>query len=192
MKYFTILTFSILSIFSLKAQQNSFVFSGKVLNGSKPLYNVTVVNTDVITGTVTDNYGDFAITVKPNDLITFSSIGYKEVQFRIPDSIQADYRVLVSMVEDTILLKEDIVVPWPINRTMLKEAMLRDRKEKETVAAYAGFREIDGDPVEPEPKVFANPISFIYSKLNKKARQQKKIEKYRQLLQESDYYEVDP
>lgn len=192
MKYFAIIISFFLSFTALNAQQASFVFSGKVLNGSKALYNVTVVNNTETTGTVTDNYGDFSIKVKPNDYIVFTSIGYKDVSFKIPDTIQADYRVLVSMVEDTILLKEAVVVPWPINRTMLKEAMLSNRKEKETIAAYAGFREIEGDPVEPDPKPFANPISYIFSKLNKKARQQKKLEKYRELLQESDYYERKP
>lgn len=192
MKYFTTFIFSLLSIITLNAQQTSILFSGKILDGSKPLYNVTVVNTNNTTGTVTDNYGDFTIKVQANDLITFTSIGYKNISFKIPDTIQTDYRVLVSMVEDTILLREAVVVPWPINRTMLKEAMLSNRKEKETIAPYAGFREIEGDPVEPAPKPFANPISYVFSKLNKKARQEKKIEKYRQMLQESDYYTPEP
>ena len=187
MKYI-ILTLCLLSLFTVEAQEN-YIFSGKVLNGSKPVYNVSVVNTSKTTGTVTDNYGDFGINIYPGDFITFSSIGYKTVNYQIPDSIDADLRVLVSMVEDTILLKEAVVVPWPINRTMLKEAMLSNRKEKESISAYAGFREIDGDPVEPDPKPFANPISYIFSKLNKKARQEKKIEKYREMLREDDFYE---
>ena len=92
------------------------------------------------------------------------------------------------MVADTFLLREALVVPWPQNRTMLKEAMLNQRKEKETISPYAGFREIEGDPVEPEPKLFSNPLSFLYSKLNKKARQEKKMEKYRQILKEKEIY----
>jgi len=190
MKY-KITILCLLIVLVVEAQDN-YIFSGKILNGSKPIYNVSVVNTSKTTGTVTDAYGDFEINVYPGDLITFSSIGYKTVNYKVPDTLIADLRVLVSMVEDTILLKEAVVVPWPINRTMLKEAMLSNKKEKETVAAYAGFREIEGDPVEPDPKPLANPISYIFSKLNKKARQQKKIEKYREMLRDNDYYEVEP
>jgi hypothetical protein len=71
---------------------------------------------------------------------------------------------------------------------MLKQAMLNQRAEKQKISPYAGFIEIEGDPVAPEPKPLANPISFIFSKLNKKSRQAKKMRKYREILQEDDVY----
>jgi hypothetical protein len=160
-----------------------------VSGSSTPVYNVSVVDLNTFKGTVSDVYGSFQLKVNAGDTIRFTSIGYKTIKYQIPDTIStASFRILVSMVEDTVLLREAIVVPWPQNRTMLKEAMLNQRKEKETISPYAGFREIEGDPEEPEPKLFANPISFIYSKLNKKARQQKKMERYRQILQEKEFY----
>lgn len=189
MKYILTISFICLSFLGLKAQIN---LTGRVVQGSKPLYNVSVVNKSKLAGTVTDVYGDFALAVLPGDLIQFSSIGYKTVDYKIPDTVSTtNFRILVSMVADTILLKEALVVPWPQNVTMLKEAMLDKNTEKERIAPYAGFREIEGDPVEPAPKPFSNPISFLYSKLSKKARQDKKMQKYRDILQEGEMYDPE-
>lgn len=170
-------------------QESSIDLSGKVVNGSTPVYNVSVADMSTYKGTVTDVYGSFNLKVNQGDTIKFSSIGYKTVTYTIPDTLSGEnFRILVNMVPDTFLLKEAMVVPWPLNRTMLKKAMLNQKAEKQKISPYAGFREIEGDPVEPEPKPFANPISFIFSKLNKKARQAKKMEKYKEILQEDEIY----
>ena len=194
MRYFLSLIIILSSVASLKSQQMLINLSGKIVTGSStPVYNVSVVDKNTIKGTVSDVYGQFELKVNAGDTITFSSVGYKTVKYQIPDTIsEASFRVLVNMVADTVLLREAIVVPWPQNRTMLKEAMLDQKKEKETISPYAGFIELEGDPVEPEPKLFSNPISFLYSKLNKKARQEQKMEKYRQILQEKDMYTPEP
>lgn len=193
MKRVVVILLSFCLYFSGQAQNTLINFNGKVVTGSKPLYNVTILDSRSYTGSVSDVYGNFSLTALPGDTIRFSSIGYKTVVYTIPDTITSEsFRVLVNMVGDTFLLKEAIVVPWPQNTTMLKKAMLNYKKEKETISPYAGFREIEGDPVEPEPKLFANPISFIFSKLSKRARQEKKMEKYREILKEKEIYTPEP
>jgi hypothetical protein len=168
------------------AQQGNIYFHGKVVKGSEPLYNATIYNINQSFGTVTDRYGDFAIMANINDTIKISSIGYKTVYFVLPDTInEQKYRVLVNMVEDTVLLKEAVVVPWPVNRTMLKRAMLDNRSEKERIGGYAGFRTVEGPVSEPEPKLM-NPVSFLYDKLNKQSRQQRKMDKYRRIIEEGE------
>ncbi len=159
---------------------------GKVVSGSSPLYNVTIANTSKNTGTVSGVTGDFAVLVEKGDVIRFSSIGYKAVSYKVPDTLaQNSFRILVNLVADTIYLKEAVIVPWPVNTTMLKEAMLEKRPEENRISSYAGFVEIEGDPAPPAPK-FYNPISFLISKVGKKARQQRKMEKYRKALQETE------
>lgn len=178
---------------ALFSQDNTITLTGKVVNGSTPVYNVTVVDMQSYKGTVTDVYGSFELKVMAGDTVNFSSIGFKPLSYQIPDTLKTDkFRILVSMVPDTFLLKEALVVPWPQNTTMLKQAMLDQKEEKKKISPYAGFIEIEGDPVEPDPKPFANPISFIFSKLNKKARQAKKMQKYREILQEDEIYTPEP
>ncbi|MCB9227346.1 MAG: carboxypeptidase-like regulatory domain-containing protein [Chitinophagales bacterium] len=179
----------ILSISFGFTQDSTVLFMGKIVQGSKPIYNVTVNNLSKMTGTITDFSGDFKINAQPGDKFIFSSIGYKSVHYTLPDTLSTlSYRVLINMVEDTVYLKEAVVVPWPINRTMLKEAMLDRKAEKEVIAPYAGFRRIEGEPEEPAPTIM-NPLSFIYNKLNKKARQERKMQKYREILKEDSYYD---
>ena len=192
MKYFIPFILLISVLHWLPAQTQELELTGKVVQGSTPIYNVTVANKSTYSGTITDVYGSFNLLAHPGDTISFSCIGFKQVSYRVPDSISSDsYRILVNMVADTILLKEAMVVPWPQNTTMLKQAMLAKRSEKEKISPYAGFIELEGDPVEPDPKPFANPISFLFDKFSKKNRQAKKMEKYRQILQEDEVYEPE-
>lgn len=177
----------------LSAQDQIVELSGKVVNGSTPVYNVSIADLNTYKGTVTDVYGTFKLEVPMGATLKFSSIGYKSVSYEVPDTLTSDkFRILVNMVPDTFLLKEAMVVPWPQNTTMLKKAMLDQKEEKQRISPYAGFVELEGDPVEPDPKPFANPISFIFSKLNKKSRQAKKMKKYKEILQEDDVYVPEP
>ncbi|MGB1247473.1 MAG: carboxypeptidase-like regulatory domain-containing protein [Chitinophagales bacterium] len=181
--------FCLVAFSSLFAQQDSLILlNGKVVNGSEPLYNVHILNISRITGTVTDYEGNFKLWVTPSDTINFSALGFKDVNYMIADTVSTEqFRVLVNMIADTILIKETVVMPWPANRVILKQAMLDQEKEDERVGAFAGFRENDAPPEEPEAKIY-NPISFLYNAFNKKARQLKKIEKWRQ---EMDAYEKE-
>lgn len=175
----------ILLLWSLSFGQEDIRFYGKVISKSGFVYNANVINQGKYKGTVTDFNGDFSLYVQANDTINFSSIGYKGFSYIIPDTLNSkDYRVILNMIEDTVMIGETIITPWPINRTQLKKAFLaEEKKEKETITTYAGFREIEGDPTEPNPTIL-NPISFIANLFSKKRIQQKKIEKYRRIINE--------
>lgn len=167
-----------------KSQQN-INFNGKVLSSNGFVFNATIVNKKTNRGTVSSIDGDFSLSVLPNDTISFSCIGYKSFTHIIPNSLEStDYRVLVSMAEDTVMLKETIITPWPINKTALKRAFLDEQnKEKEIIASYAGFREIEGPQREPPPTLM-NPISLLANLFSKKRIQQKKMDKFRRMMQE--------
>jgi len=159
------------------------VFNGKTVSTSGFVYKVNIINKSSNFGTVSDFDGSFSLKVAKNDTIEFSCIGYKSFSYIIPDSIGGnDYRVLIYMVEDTVYLKEAIIRPWPKNRNVLKEAFLNERNtEKEIVASYAGFREIEGPQKEPKPTI-RNSISLIARIFSKKRIQQKKMDKIRRKL----------
>ncbi|MFL5746726.1 MAG: TonB-dependent receptor plug domain-containing protein, partial [Niastella sp.] len=59
---------------------------GMVINeAGEPLAKVTVQESGTQTGTTSNNDGQFNITLKPNALLTFSSVGYESVQKPIKD-----------------------------------------------------------------------------------------------------------
>ena len=113
---------ALMSIYGLKAQElidSSLVqFSGMVLDGSdENLYPIPFANILIkedARGTYSEMNGFFSIVAKKGDVVSFSAIGYKPVDFVIPDSLDENrYSVVQLMTPDTINLPETIVFPWP-------------------------------------------------------------------------------
>ncbi|MEL7121753.1 MAG: carboxypeptidase-like regulatory domain-containing protein, partial [Bacteroidota bacterium] len=93
-------------------------FSGMVLDGSDeelvpvPYANILVQNKG--RGTYSDFKGFFSIVVEKGDIIQFSAIGYKTVEYTIPDSLEDNrYSLVQLMVQDAYNLPETVVFPWP-------------------------------------------------------------------------------
>ena len=93
-------------------------FSGMVLDGSDeelvpvPYANILVQNKG--RGTYSDFKGFFSIVVEKGDIIVFSAIGYKTVEYTIPDSLEDNrYSLVQLMVQDAYNLPETVVFPWP-------------------------------------------------------------------------------
>lgn len=93
-------------------------FSGMVLDGSdEQLYPVPYANIlvkDRGRGTYSDLKGFFSIVVEKGDVIVFSAIGYKTVQYVIPRDLDDNrYSIVQLMTQDTINLPETVIFPWP-------------------------------------------------------------------------------
>lgn len=112
--------FSLLSV-ALRAQEgntNLVQFTGMVLDGStEELFPVPYANILVKEkgrGTYSDFKGFFSIVVDKGDVIVFSAIGYKTVEYRIPTDLKDNrYSMVQLMTQDTINLPETVVFPWP-------------------------------------------------------------------------------
>ena len=77
-----------------------------------PFAAVMVKNTQ--RGTTTDYYGYFSFVAKKGDTIVFSSIGYKDSEFYVSDSLKgAHYSLIHRMQRDTIQLETVNIYPWP-------------------------------------------------------------------------------
>ena len=93
-------------------------FSGLVLDGSdEQLYPVPYTNILVqgkSRGTYSDLKGFFSIVVEKGDVIVFSAIGYKTVEYIIPEDLEDDrYSIVQLMTQDVINLPETVIFPWP-------------------------------------------------------------------------------
>ncbi len=100
--------------------------SGLVVTGdslaSVPFSSVWIKNTN--RGTITDFYGFFSLAVFELDTVRFSSVGFKEVTFVVPDTLSmARYSVIQVMSPDTINLPETVIYPWP-TREQFKYAFM--------------------------------------------------------------------
>ncbi len=112
----------ILSIHHVEAQtktgKNLVQFSGLVLDGSNDKLEAVPFTTVAIDGTNRGTYSDwegfFSIVAEKGDKVIFSAIGYKTVEFIIPDTLtDSRYSLVQLMTKDTINLPETVVFPWP-------------------------------------------------------------------------------
>ncbi len=103
--------------------------SGKVvvfeIDSLKGLPFVSVLIRKKKTGAVSDGKGFFTLVASPGDLVEFVSIGYKDAQYLVPDTLTAThYSIAQEMKRDTITLSEVAVYPWP-TKEEFKAAFLK-------------------------------------------------------------------
>lgn len=110
---------------------NIIQLSGLVLDGSTeqlvpiPYTNVFIKGKNA--GTFADYRGFFSIVAKKGDVIRFTSIGYKPLEYRIPPALGSDrYSVVQLMTRDTINLPETIIFPWPSREHFTTEFLAMD------------------------------------------------------------------
>jgi len=106
-------------------------FSGVVVteeNGEiifLPYTNVAVEGSS--RGTITETDGFFSIVVVKGETIVFSRIGYEDAKMIIPDTLSADYYSVVQpLTQDTILLPEAVIYPWPSREHFKVEFLAMD------------------------------------------------------------------
>ncbi len=91
-------------------------FTGLVLTGDslKPLPYASIWVKNTARGTTTDYYGFFSIPVYEHDTLRFTSVGYRDTQYVVPDTLtRSRYSAVQLMTRDTIYLDETVVYPWP-------------------------------------------------------------------------------
>ncbi len=107
---------------NLKAQNlrdtNLVQFSGVVMTSDNdtliplPFVNIQVMGTP--RGTYSDFDGFFSVVASKGDTIAFSAVGFKRIDYVIPDTLHTDrYTIYQLLPKDTLLLPETVVYPWP-------------------------------------------------------------------------------
>lgn len=113
-------------------EENNLVqFSGMVLDGSTeqlfPVPYTNILVKDKKRGTYSDFEGFFSIVVEKGDIIVFSAVGYKTVEFTIPEDLDDDrYSLVQLMTQDAINLPETVVFPWPSREHFKLEFLAMD------------------------------------------------------------------
>lgn len=93
-------------------------FSGMILTDVggqlEPVPYATIAVLNENRGTYSNYRGFFSVVVHKGDKVKFSSIGYKETVFVIPDTLKGSrYSVVQLLTSDTINLPETVIFPWP-------------------------------------------------------------------------------
>jgi hypothetical protein len=104
-------------------------FSGKVVGSDEngeiiplPYTSVSVIGTN--RGSIADEEGFFSFVALKGEKVTFSRLGFKDVDFIIPDTLKSNhYSWIQIMSEDDNLLDYVTIMPWP-NRDHFKQEFL--------------------------------------------------------------------
>lgn len=93
-------------------------FSGMVLDGTNealvPIPYVNILVKGKGRGTYTNFDGFFSLVTQKGDVIVFSAVGYKKVEYIIPKDLKENHYSFVQlMTTDTINLPTAVVFPWP-------------------------------------------------------------------------------
>ena len=104
-------------------------FSGVILDSDslQPVPFTTIMVMQRHTGTTADANGIFSFAAQEGDSIKFTSVGFKEAYFIIPDTMTTSkYSLIQLMSTDTLLLRTHMVYPWP-SKEQFKQAFLNTR-----------------------------------------------------------------
>lgn len=144
--------------FAQNEDKNLVQFSGVVVTADslRPVPFTSIIIKDTYRGTISDFYGFFSFVARVHDTIVFSSIGFKNAYFIIPDTLTENRYSLIQVIfPDTIQLKEAVIYPWPtreqfrqafVNLNLPSDDLQRAKKnlEKEKLRELAENLPVDG------------------------------------------------
>jgi hypothetical protein len=104
-------------------------FTGKVVTAGEdgeivPLSYVNVAVEGTTRGALSEYDGYFSFVALKGEKVIFSRIGFKSVEYIIPDTLKGDfYSWIQIMSTDNVLLPEVVIYPWP-SREHFKQDLL--------------------------------------------------------------------
>ena len=116
---------------------------GRIIVDVNDIEGVTVFNTSSNKGTITNTKGEFAISVRLNDVVEISALQFEKITVRIDEKILNNKYFTVYLVERINKLDEVIITPYD----MLSGNLIVDVKSVETFnpdldAIYFGVNDI--------------------------------------------------
>jgi hypothetical protein len=171
--------------FVSQAQEQAAVSGIVVRSGTdKPLENVNIVNLSQITGTATNNKGEFSINAKANDTLHLSYLGYKSIRVRVTnDWIKYGASTTIELTELALALEE--VVVNQLKLTGYLEVDIKQVPVNQNVrysisglptTGYEGGTRSPGAVTKVLGALF-NPADFLYKVFGKQPNELRKLRK---------------
>ena len=150
--------------------------------------NASVLNLRTQQGTTSNDFGFFKLNMALGDTISFTSIGYSKKYFYFKrDLLAQNYNIQVLMSNDTFELKTFVY----------KEPNYQNKLKKEfehyfVVDSLAAFHELSKREMRKNRDLIYNaselyhPVTYFYDRYNKQARNWRKIDRYRYIIQKAE------
>jgi hypothetical protein len=167
-------------------QLSGVVIEDDSVNG-RPVSGVHVYVPKAGRGTTTNNVGFFSMPVLTGDEILISSVGYQHQNFTVPDNSPEYQTIIITLVQDTTILPEVLVVQFPTEEVFkqavlalnvpLNENITKENLNQELLALMLKTTPMDGyqnqryylnqwashatDKYQPVSNPFLNPFNWV-------------------------------
>ncbi|MFI1745433.1 carboxypeptidase-like regulatory domain-containing protein [Thalassobellus sediminis] len=111
MKKIILVLLILTSLHSVSQTLNSVEAKGKVIVESNDVAGITIFNTSLNKGTISDENGEFTLTVRLNDVIEVSALQFQNIKFNVNKDIIASKTIKIFLIEQINRLDEIILLP---------------------------------------------------------------------------------
>lgn len=144
---------------------------------NSPVPFVHIINTSTVQGTASNSEGRFKIMMSQSDTLLFSAIGFEKYIFTLSEGVDTK-SILVTIVLDASSMELD---PVKIFAYKDEQSFKRAIIEMDVPEEKSNRMQLDGFYYGPRKESKAspvwNPVSFVYSKVSKKAIEKRKYAK---------------
>ncbi|MDO4230032.1 MAG: carboxypeptidase-like regulatory domain-containing protein [Capnocytophaga sp.] len=164
-----------------EAEVQANVFS---VQTNKELANVHVLNLNKVTGTTTDNDGNFTIRAAVNDTLYLSFLGYKSMKVRVTNDMIRFSGTKIGMTELAYALEEVVITPYKLTGYLdidAKNVPINDNKRYSISGLEIGYE--SGTKSSAVGRVFSaifNPADLLYRTFSSKGQEMRKLQKMRE------------
>lgn len=142
-----LLMFISIGSFSQLVEKDTIHFGGVVFDENNQVLPNAHVLINSRRGVLTSNSGSFDLNVNVSDTLTISYIGFKRLEYIVPDTLRKmGYITGIFLKRDTLSLSEIIVLPW-LSKDQFERAFIDNKHlEKNEANARANLSLLSANP----------------------------------------------
>lgn len=152
---------------------------------NKTMESVHVINLNQVTGTITNEKGEFTITATVNDTLYFSFLGFKSQKIRVTNDMFKFENTKISLTELAYALEEVIVRPYQLTGYLeidVKNLPINNAYQYSISGLSVGY-EAGNKSASAVTKVLGailNPADLLRNLFGKQPNQMKKLRKMKE------------
>ncbi|MGH2664394.1 carboxypeptidase-like regulatory domain-containing protein [Flavobacterium sp.] len=183
MRYFAV-SFLLLLSFSAFSQQTT--VRGTIVNDNTllPLWNINIVNINLVKGAITDAKGNFEIQANVNDVLLISSLGFQSIEIKVTNDWIKNKTSRIHLTEKAYALEEVVIPPYDLTGYLEVDSKLIPEKENYWYSISGLSKRYEGG--ENSPNAFSrvvgslfNPADMLYNFFGKKPKELRKLKELR-------------
>lgn len=159
---------------------------GRVISvtNKKALPSAHIINLNSVSGTITNNNGQFEISAKPNDTIFISYIGYQSIKLKITRDLLKGNELEIAIHEKTVNIDEVTIKAHRLIGVLVVDAknVPEDKFSRIYINGLPQAYETSSSSNSYSSAINAifNPVDFWYNKLGKKPKELKRLKKLKE------------